>query len=181
MSLLPLDPLAFSFLTTGAMQTDGSGFAGAGDRFSAPTPQQQPPFQGGGGGGPRMPTSFTIAGREFRLDPAALQRTFFCIGPVCLRSGYGIGLGVGCGAGIGRGFPVFKVSTSPGDSGGGPGIPYDMIQRLPGGYQLTQVLRQVLRQFPGATAGVGCGVGAGYGVGIGLQYGSGGRGVGGGP
>lgn len=103
------------------------------------------------------------------------SKTFLCIGPICLRSGVGFGAGIGCGAGIGRGAAVFKVQTSPaGGATGGFTLPYQVMNQIPGGYQMIGLLKAIMRKFPGSQTGVGCGVGVGYGVGIGFQYGSGG-------
>ena len=117
------------------------------------------------------------------IDLSRFQRTFFCIGPVCLRSGVGFGAGVGCGAGIGRGLPLFALDTSSGRAAGANGgtgftLPTGMMNQIPGGYQIMNVLKTVLRKWPGSKAGAGCGVGVGYGVGIGLQYGAAGGGLG---
>jgi hypothetical protein len=125
----------------------------------------------------------TIGGRTIDLSSviSRFSRTFLCIGPICLRSGVGFGAGVGCGAGIGRGAHVFKLQTSPSGGGGSGGfqMPYQLMQQIPGGYQMINVLKTVLRKFPGSQAGVGCGVGVGYGFGVGLQYGAAGGGGGG--
>mmetsp|Transcript_25404 Transcript_25404/g.63487 ORF Transcript_25404/g.63487 Transcript_25404/m.63487 type:complete len:115 (+) Transcript_25404:204-548(+) len=72
-----------------------------------------------------------------RLRTIRLQRTFFCIGPLCLRSGHGFGVGIGCGVGIGKGWAGFELGGSPG--GGGEGmpsfeVPYQVMNRIPGGY-----------------------------------------------
>lgn len=134
--------------------------------------------------GSKLPT-LTIGGKK--IDISRYQRTFFCIGPVCLRSGIGFGAGVGCGAGIGKGFPVFKLDTVPGSRGGGGGggdggsgftLPTGIMNQIPGGYQVLNVLKGVLKKWPGSRAGAGCGVGVGYGVGVGLQYGAAGGGFG---
>mmetsp|Transcript_20988 Transcript_20988/g.51285 ORF Transcript_20988/g.51285 Transcript_20988/m.51285 type:complete len:208 (-) Transcript_20988:671-1294(-) len=105
-----------------------------------------------------------------------LQRTFLCVGPVCLRSGVGFGLGVGCGAGIGAGWTPFVVQTSAGGSSAGVGgfqLPAQVMQGLPGGYMVLDLLKKVMRNFPGSKTGAGCGFGVGYGFGVGLQYGGG--------
>ena len=36
------------------------------------------------------------------LSKMNLQRTFVCVGPLCLRSGVGLMAGIGCGAGLGE-------------------------------------------------------------------------------
>ncbi|GJQ11079.1 hypothetical protein GpartN1_g2870.t1 [Galdieria partita] len=107
------------------------------------------------------------------FDLSSLQKTFFCIGPVCLRSGYGIGLGIGCGLGFGRGFALMDLSSQGVGSTGG--IPTHFLYGLPFGHYLSGFLQNIARRFPGSSTGIGCGFGLGYGVGIGLQYGSGGR------
>ena len=111
--------------------------------------------------------------RDFNVR--SLERTFFCVGPLCLRSGYGLGIGVGCGAGIGTGWAPFVVggsSDSLGGMSGGFSLPYNAIGQIPGGYMLVNLIKEVMRKFPGSKTGAGCGFGAGYGVGIGFQYGS---------
>eukprot|EP00189_Rhodosorus_marinus_P006050 CAMPEP_0113962676 /NCGR_PEP_ID=MMETSP0011_2-20120614/6060_1 /TAXON_ID=101924 /ORGANISM="Rhodosorus marinus" /LENGTH=158 /DNA_ID=CAMNT_0000974581 /DNA_START=243 /DNA_END=715 /DNA_ORIENTATION=- /assembly_acc=CAM_ASM_000156 len=114
---------------------------------------------------------------ELKVNLKQFERTFLCIGPICLRSGMGVGAGVGCGVGIGKGYGVYKFQ--PGSEGTVMGFnPYNMLGRLPGGYMLLNVLRTVQQQFSGASTGVGCGIGIGYGVGIGLTYGRGGQGMG---
>jgi hypothetical protein len=144
----------------------------------------RPGAVGGGFTGGRPGPSLRIGGRELDLRQlvSRISKTFLCIGPICLRSGIGFGAGIGCGAGIGRGAAVFRVETSPsnGASGGGFSLPYQMMNQIPGGYQMVNVLKTVMRKFPGSKTGVGCGVGVGYGFGIGLQYGAAGGGVGGG-
>lgn len=111
--------------------------------------------------------------QTMHFDLASLQKTFFCIGPVCLRSGYGLGLGIGCGLGFGRGFALMDLSSQGVGSTGG--IPTQFLYGLPFGHYISGLLQNLARQFPGSSTGIGCGVGLGYGVGIGLQYGSGGR------
>lgn len=118
-----------------------------------------------------------VGNREIDLHALSqrFSKTFMCIGPICLRSGVGFGAGVGCGAGIGRGAALFKVQTSPaGGSSGGFTLPYQLMNQIPGGYQMINLLKTIMRKFPGSQTGVGCGIGVGYGVGVGLQYGSGG-------
>lgn len=88
-----------------------------------------------------------------------VSRTFFCLGPVCLRSGIGPGVGVGCGVGIIKG-PMIPLGSD------GNGL--DFLRQIPGGYQIMNVLRSVMRKFPGSRVGVGCGVGVGFGFGIGV-------------
>eukprot|EP00871_Galdieria_phlegrea_P001126 jgi/Galph1/2013/GphlegSOOS_G668.1 len=110
------------------------------------------------------------------FDLSSLQKTFFCVGPICLRSGYGLGLGIGCGIGFGRGFALMHFGESSGTSfGSSSGIPTQFLYGLPFGYYLSGFLQNISKKFPGSSTGIGCGVGLGYGVGIGLQYGSGGR------
>ncbi|KAK4522264.1 hypothetical protein GAYE_SCF01G2058 [Galdieria yellowstonensis] len=108
-----------------------------------------------------------------QFDLSSLQKTFFCIGPVCLRSGYGLGLGVGCGLGFGRGFALMDLSSQGVGSTGG--IPTQFLYGLPFGHYVSGFLQNLARKFPGSSTGIGCGFGLGYGVGIGLQYGAGGR------
>lgn len=141
-----------------------------------------PPGAGNNAGG----VPLTIGGREIDLSQfvARVSKTFLCIGPVCLRSGVGFGAGVGCGAGIGRGAALFRIETSAAGGGksgsGGFSMPYGMMNQVPGGYQIMNVMKTISRKFPGSQAGVGCGVGVGYGFGLGLQYGAAGGGAGGG-
>ena len=63
------------------------------------------------------------------LSKMNLQRTFVCVGPLCLRSGVGLMAGIGCGAGLGVGFgyPV----TAKGSS-------FDSVGRSPLGQFLSQ-------------------------------------------
>ena len=63
------------------------------------------------------------------LSKMNLQRTFVCVGPLCLRSGVGLMAGVGCGAGLGVGFgyPI----TAKGSS-------FDSVGRSPLGQFLSQ-------------------------------------------
>lgn len=122
----------------------------------------QPPAAGGipGAPGAGIPP-FKIAGREINPQKVVsiFSRTFFCIGPVCLRSGIGPGVGVGCGVGVIKG-PMLPLGGEAGN--------IDFLRQLPGGYQIMNVLRTIMRKFPGSKTGVGCGVGAGFGFGIGL-------------
>lgn len=130
----------------------------------------QPSVQNGIPGMNQPSAQNGMPGMSGNLDLSKLERTFFCLGPVCLRSGVGLGLGVGCGAGIGTGWAAFALE--PGASGTIMGFnPFNLISRLPGGYMLLDVIKNIQKQVPGAKTGAGCGVGLGYGAGIGLQYG----------
>lgn len=95
--------------------------------------------------------------REINLNLSRFSKTFFCIGPVCLRSGVAPMIGAGCGVGIIRG-PMLPLGDGK----------LDFLRQLPGGYQIMNVLNTILRKFPGAKTGVGCGGGAFFGYGIGL-------------
>ncbi|KAA8496216.1 hypothetical protein FVE85_2371 [Porphyridium purpureum] len=133
---------------------------------TAKSPVVQPP-------GSSLQAALVQRARSF--DVRKLERTFFCVGPVCLRSGIGLGIGVGCGAGIGSGWAPFVVGAASDSIGGvseGFSLPFNVIGQVPGGYQLVNLVKQVMRKFPGSKTGAGCGFGAGYGIGIGLQYGS---------
>ncbi len=95
--------------------------------------------------------------REINLNLSRFSKTFFCIGPVCLRSGVAPMIGAGCGVGIIRG-PMLPLGDGK----------LDFLRQLPGGYQIMNVLNTILRKFPGAKTGVGCGGGAFFGYGIGF-------------
>ena len=107
------------------------------------------------------------------LSALAQPRTFFCVGPACLRSGVGAGVGVGCGLGMGVGFgyPVTAQGSSFDSVGRSP--LGQVLSQVPGGYSAIEVLRKMLAQFPNSRVGAGCGVGLGYGAGLGLMWGSG--------
>lgn len=121
---------------------------------------ENPALQSGAPGGSAQ-TGFplTIGGREIKVNLARFSKTFFCLGPVCLRSGFGPGVGVGCGVGVIRG-PMIPIGGEAGN--------IEFLRQLPGGYQIMNVLKTIMRKFPGSKTGVGCGVGAGLDSDLGL-------------
>ena len=92
-------------------------------------------------------------------DVSTLQRTFLCVGPVCLRSGVGLMVGLGCGAGVGvgMGFPVTAQGGSFDSVGRSP--LGQLLTQVPGGYTAIDLIRKVLARFPTSRIGVGCGIG----------------------
>lgn len=98
-----------------------------------------------------------LGDRDIDLSLSRFSKTFFCIGPICLRSGVAPMIGAGCGVGIIRG-PMIPLGDGK----------LDFLRQLPGGYQIMNVLNTILRKFPGAKTGVGCGGGAFFGYGIGF-------------
>lgn len=92
-------------------------------------------------------------------DVSTLQRTFLCVGPVCLRSGVGLMVGLGCGAGVGvgMGFPVTAQGGSFDSVGRSP--LGQLLTQVPGGYTAIDLIRKVLARFPTSRIGAGCGIG----------------------